>query len=78
MYDLSKDEFDDDEETWTITLYSAGETAVERLNKHENNQALLTSSITQHIWWIHCVIASDVPVKVTARSVEFGNISLAT
>lgn len=38
----------------------------------------LTSNITQHIWWIHWVMASDVPVSVTARSVEFGNISLAT
>ena len=30
--------------------------------------------VTQENW----VMASDVPVSVTARSVEFGNISLAT
>lgn len=42
------------------------------------HRIVLTSSITQHIWWIHWVIASDVPIRVTARSVEFGNISLAT
>lgn len=47
-------------------------------NRSNKKEFVLTSSITQHIWWIHWVIASDVPVKVTARSVEFGNISLAT
>lgn len=39
---------------------------------------LLTSSITLHIWKMHCVICSALPFSVTARSVEFGNISLAT
>lgn len=38
----------------------------------------LTSSITQQMWYIHWVIASAEPLSVTARSVEFGNISLAT
>lgn len=27
---------------------------------------------------MHCVMDSDVPLSVTARSVEFGNISEAT
>lgn len=39
---------------------------------------LLTSNITQHMWYMHWVIASAEPLNVTARSVEFGNISLAT
>lgn len=37
-----------------------------------------TSSITQQIWYMHCVIASLVPDMVTARSVELGSISEAT
>ena len=37
-----------------------------------------TSVITQHIWYTHWVIASLPPLMVTALSVEFGNISLAT
>lgn len=30
------------------------------------------------MWYMHWVIASAEPLNVTARSVEFGNISLAT
>ena len=37
-----------------------------------------TSVITQQIWYTHWVIASLPPLMVTALSVEFGNISLAT
>ena len=37
-----------------------------------------TSSMTQQIWYIDLVIESAEPDNVTARSVEFGNISLAT
>jgi len=39
---------------------------------------ILTSIMTQHIWYMHLVIDSEVPETVTARSVELGNISLAT
>ena len=50
------------------------------LNKSYQQGALtlLTSNITQHTWYTAFVIDSGVPDIVTARSVELGNISLAT
>jgi len=40
--------------------------------------ASLTSNMILQTTWIHAVTASAVPDTVTALSVEFGNISLAT
>lgn len=34
--------------------------------------------MTRQMWYTHCVIASLLPLMVTALSVEFGSISLAT
>lgn len=46
--------------------------------KKNSGNFQITSSMTQHMWKMHCVICSAVPVSFTSRSVEFGNISLAT
>lgn len=53
--------------TWTRVTY-----------RRFHATGIRTSSITQHMWYMHCVMASLVPDMVTARSVELGSISEAT
>lgn len=52
------------------------EKSLEKKTKKKSEK--LTSSITEQMWYIHLDMDSAFPPNVTARSVEFGNISLAT
>lgn len=64
--------------SWLLLTLKPGHLMSHKVRTMIQWKFVLTSSITQHIWWIHWVMASDVPVNVTARSVELGSISLAT